>query len=113
MESKVIKIALLGLGNVGTGVYKVLENQKDLLVKKIGSQVEIKKILVRDKNKKRSDIVNSELITDNWQEIIQDEEIQIIVEVMGGIEPAKTYILEALEAGKNVSYQIIADGKDL
>ncbi|NMA02131.1 MAG: homoserine dehydrogenase [Clostridia bacterium] len=117
MESKVIKIALLGLGNVGTGVYKVLENQKDLLVKKIGSQVEIKKILVRDKNKKRSDIVNSELITDNWQEIIQDEEIQIIVEVMGGIEPAKTYILEALEAGKNVvtaNKDLLAEyGKDL
>ena len=55
--------------------------------------------MVRDKNKKRSDIVNSELITDNGRNH-QDEEIQIIVEVMGGIEPAKTYILEALEAGK-------------
>lgn len=109
MDNKVIKIALLGLGNVGTGVYKVLEKQKDLLVKKIGSQVEIKKILVRDKNKKHFDRVDRELITEDWQEIIQDEEIQIIVEVMGGIEPAKTYILQALEAGKNV----VTANKDL
>ena len=109
MEEKVIKVALLGLGNVGTGIYKVLERQKASMVSKVGARVEIKKIMVRDLNKKRLEGINESLFTDQWQEIIEDEEIEIVVEVMGGLEPAKTYILEALKSGKNV----VTANKDL
>ena len=76
--------------------------------KTIGAQLEIKKILVHNKNKKREG-VDETLLTDDWKEIIEDDEIQIVIEVIGGIEPAKTMILEALKAGKNV----VSANKDL
>ena len=104
----VIKAALLGAGTVGGGVCQILEWQKEEMPQKLGVSIELKKILVRDTAKKREGI-DSALLTDSWQEILEDPEIQIVVEVMGGIEPAKTYILEALRAGKNV----VTANKDL
>ena len=97
---KKIKIGLLGLGTVGTGVYKLIRMRSDVMERTIGAQLEIKKILVHNKNKKREGVDES-LLTDNWKDILEDEEIQIVIEVIGGIEPAKTMILEALKAGKN------------
>lgn len=94
-----IKVGLLGLGTVGMGVYKLLQRRADTMTQTVGAQVEIKKILVHNKNKKREG-VDETLLTDNWKEIIEDDEIEIVVEVIGGIEPAKTMILEALKAGK-------------
>lgn len=105
---KKIKIGLLGLGTVGTGVYKLIGRRADIMDKTIGAELEIKKILVHNMNKKREGIDPS-LLTDDWREIIEDDEIQIVVEVMGGMEPAKTIILEALRAGKNV----VSANKDL
>ena len=104
----VIKAALLGAGTVGGGVCQILEWQKDEMPRKLGASVELKKILVRDKTRKREGI-DSSLLTDDWNEILEDPEIQIVIEVMGGIEPARTYILEALRAGKNV----VTANKDL
>ncbi|MGI6227264.1 MAG: homoserine dehydrogenase [Peptococcales bacterium] len=109
MTDKVIKIAVLGLGTVGTGVVKLLEQQKKELTRNIGNQLEITKILVRDVNKARKVSVDKSLLTDNWEDIINDSEIKIIVELMGGIEPAKSYILQALDAGKHV----VTANKDL
>lgn len=103
-----IQVGLLGLGTVGMGVYKLLRKRAETMDKTIGAQLEIKKILVHNKNKKREG-VDETLLTDNWKEIIEDDEIQIVIEVIGGIEPAKTMILEALKAGKNV----VSANKDL
>lgn len=103
-----IKIAVLGSGTVGTGVYKLIQMQKAEMQNKIGTNISIKKILVRNINKKREGVDES-LLTDNFDEIINDAEIKIIVEVMGGIEPANTYIKKALENGKNV----VTANKDL
>lgn len=100
-ECKTIKAALLGLGTVGGGVYKLVQRQKEEMVKKSGANLEITRILVHNMNKQREG-VDASLLTDNWKEIIEDPEISIVIEVMGGIEPAKTMILEALCAGKNV-----------
>ena len=105
---KTVKIGLLGLGTVGGGVYKLIERQKSEMVSKTGADVEIAKILVHNRNKKREGI-NESLLTDQWKDIIEDKEIDIVVEVMGGIEPAKTIITEALKAGKNV----VTANKDL
>lgn len=107
-EKQVIKVGVLGLGTVGTGVVKILQN-KELIEKKLGAKFEVKKILVRDLNKTRKLPVNDNVLTDNYLDIVNDPEIQICIELMGGIEPAKQYILEALEAGKNV----ITANKDL
>lgn len=108
MEQIVRKIALLGMGTVGSGVYQIIERQKPELPDKIGANLEIARILVRNKAK-YADKVPAEKLTDNWQDIISDESIDIIVEVMGGIEPARTYISEALAKGKHV----VTANKDL
>lgn len=107
-ECKKIKAALLGLGTVGGGVYKLVQRQKEEMVKKSGANLEIARILVHNMNKQREG-VDASLLTDNWKEIVEDPEISIVIEVMGGIEPAKTMILEALCAGKNV----VTANKDL
>ena len=117
MEKKVIRAALLGFGTVGTGVYKVLEKQKEEMIPKLGSQLEISKILVRNLQKAASKVKNSEILTNNWDEIVKDPEIDIVIELIGGIEPARTYILDALNAGKHVVTAnkdlIAAHGKEL
>ena len=107
-EIPIIKAALLGAGTVGGGVYQILERQKEEMPKKLGASVEIAKILVRDTKKEREGM-DSALFTDNWAEIREDSGIQIVIELMGGIEPARTYILEALRAGKHV----VTANKDL
>ena len=106
MNENVIKAALLGFGTVGTGVYKVLKNQEKEMSAKIGCKVEIKKILVRNIAAK---IEDASLLTSQWDEIINDPEIEIVIELMGGINPAKEYILSALKAGKHV----VSANKDL
>ena len=108
MNTKKIKVALLGVGTVGTGVYKLIQRRADVMVRTIGAQMEVSKILVHNLNKQREGI-DASLLTDNWQEIVNDPEIQIVVEVMGGIEPARTMIIEALHAGKHV----VTANKDL
>lgn len=107
-EKKVVKAALLGLGTVGAGVYKLINRRADEMHHTIGADMEIAKILVHNINKPREG-VDTKLLTDNWKDILADEEIQIVIEVMGGMEPAKTIILEALNAGKHV----VTANKDL
>ena len=97
-----IKAALLGAGTVGGGVYKLIEKRKSEMPSKIQAELTITKVLVKNLNKKREGIPD-EVLTDDWQEILDDQEM------MGGIEPARTYILEALKAGKNV----VTANKDL
>lgn len=75
---------------------------------KIQADLEISKVLVRNLNKKREGIPQ-EVLTDDWESILKDPEIQIIIELMGGMEPARTCILQALEAGKHV----VTANKDL
>lgn len=96
-----ITIALLGMGTVGTGVVKILTNNAQDIAQKVGKPVVIKKILVREPNKVRNVIPAAKLITD-FAEILNDPDISIVVEVMGGESPAKEYMLAALKAGKHV-----------
>ena len=105
---KKVKAALLGLGTVGTGVYKLLKMRADVMEQTAGAQIEISRILVHNINKKREGIDPS-LLTDDWHDIIGDDEIRIVIEVMGGIEPAGTIIREAFKAGKSV----VSANKDL
>ena len=108
MEKRNIKVALLGLGTVGMGVYKLMDMRKDMMEKTIGANMEISRILVSNVSKKREG-VDTSLLTDNWKEILEDDDIQIVVEVIGGIEPARTMILEALKSGRHV----VTANKDL
>ena len=108
MERAVRKIALLGMGTVGGGVYEIIERQKEEMPFKIGAALEVVKVLVRNKAK-YADRIPAEKLTDVWEDVIGDDSIDIVVEVMGGIEPARTYIKAALEKGKHV----VTANKDL
>lgn len=105
---KEIKAALLGAGTVGGGVYKLVERRAAEMQAKVGADLKITKVMVKNLQKKREEIP-SEVLTDDWESIIHDPEISIVIELMGGVEPARTYILQALEAGKNV----VTANKDL
>lgn len=98
---KKIKIGLLGFGTVGTGVVRVLRENRDEINTKVGAELEVKAVLVRDKNKPRPYMEGLQL-TDNIDDILQDKEIDIVIELMGGLNPAKEYMLKALNAGKSV-----------
>ncbi len=97
-----IKIALLGLGTVGTGVVDILEERKKEISQLLGKEIKVKKILVKDINKKRDVNVEEGTIIDNFQEIIDDEEISLIVEVTSEIEKCYEYIKESLKKAKDV-----------
>ena len=103
-----IRIAILGMGTVGYGVFELLKLQREELKAKTGLQAEIGKILVRVASRCREG-VPQQLLTDCFDEILLDETIDIIVEVMGGIHPAYEYIAKSLRAGKNV----VTANKDL
>ncbi len=109
MENRKIGVALLGLGTVGLGTYKVMKAQKEEMLYKTGAQLELRKILVRNKEKAASKVDEPEIITDRFEDILEDKEIQIVIELIGGIEPARTYIEKSLQAGKHV----VTANKDL
>lgn len=94
MESKKIKIGLIGLGTVGSGVYKTLQSFDN---------IEIVKIAVKNKNKKRNiEGLDENVITDNPYEVVEDPEIDIVCELIGGMEPAFDLIEKAIKNGKHI-----------
>lgn len=99
---KTIKVGMLGFGNVGTGTYQTLEMNRELIEKHVGASVEISKILVNDVTKPRQVVTPDGVLTDNVADIIDNPEIDIVAEVLGGIEPASEYMLKALNNGKHV-----------
>jgi len=94
-------VGLLGLGTVGTGVARVLLSKKDALERRIGRPVQICKVLVRDLEKARSTNLTVPLVTDA-RAVLDDPAVDIVVELIGGDEPARTFILQAIERGKHV-----------
>lgn len=99
---KVIKIGLLGLGNVGKGVWNILQINKDIIKRRSSYNIEIKKVLVKDINKKRDLKIPEDLITTDVDEILEDPSIDIVVEVIGGVEPSFDYMVKAMKSGKHV-----------
>ena len=102
METKEIKIGLLGLGTVGSGVWKILHDNAALITERSGLKFTIKKILVNDVKKKRAVNVPQSQLTLNPDDILNDPEIDIVVELLGGILPTQNYILKAIDQGKEV-----------
>lgn len=99
---KKINIGIIGFGNVGTGVVKILNERKSLLNDKIGLDINIKKICDKDITTKRNVGITQGLLTCNAEEVINDPQIDIVVELIGGIHPAKEFIIGALKKGKIV-----------
>lgn len=106
---KKISVGLLGFGTVGTGVVHLLTNDQQRLVQQTGSQIQISKILVKDREKSRKMDQYDHLLTLNPSDVIDNPEIDIIIEVMGGIDDTRKYIHRALKNKKHV----ITANKDL
>lgn len=109
VSNKPIKVGLLGLGTVGTGVVRIVDMHQEDLSSQVGSPIVIEKISVKDREKSRNIPIDHSKLTDDPWEVIHDPEIDVIVEVMGGVEQTRTYILEALSQGKH----IVTANKDL
>ncbi len=97
-----VKLGLLGLGTVGSGVYRILQENHEIICKRAGTEFEIAKILVRDLQKPRGVEIDPRKLTTSIADILEDPEISVVIELMGGLEPAYQYILAALERGKHV-----------
>ena len=99
---KQLKIGLLGLGQVGSGVYSILKSKGGALARKHGVRFHIEKIAVRRPAKKRLVRAKRSELTTNARALVRNPEIDVIVELIGGIHPAKKLILTALKSGKDV-----------
>ena len=99
---KNVVIGFLGCGNVGCGVWELLEGFQKEIAHRNDLSIRVKKILVRDVNKTRNSPIPKNLLTDKAEDVLSDPEITLIAEFLGGEEPATGYMLRALEAGKTV-----------
>jgi homoserine dehydrogenase len=97
-----ISVGLIGFGTVGTGVAKILEKNAGLLYQRIGANIELKKIADLDIKRSRGMTLQKGVLTTSADELVNNLEIDIVVELMGGIEPARGLILKALGNGKHV-----------
>ena len=97
-----IAIGFLGCGNIGSGVYRLLAERGGEIERNEGVSFCVKRALVRSLAKKRACDVPQEILTDRPEDVLGDPEISIVMEFMGGVEPAASYIIRALCAGKTV-----------
>lgn len=106
---KELNVALLGLGTVGSGVVKIIEENREQIKETMNKDINIRHILVRDKSRSRPINVSKYHLTEDIDEILKDDSIDIVVEVMGGIEPTVDWLKSALSEKKHV----ITANKDL
>src|SRR3989338_9333605 len=97
-----VNVGLIGLGTVGTGVAKVLLERTQWVAKRAGVPVVLKRIATRHPARQRPVRLRPGLVTSHARDVLRDPEIQIIVELMGGLHPAREFILEAIRRGKHV-----------
>jgi homoserine dehydrogenase len=96
-----VRVGILGLGTVGGGVYKTIQNNRETIRKRTGYEVEVTSILVRDLEKERLLDIDPALLTLHPEDVL-NAELDVLIEVMGGLEPANTMIAQALRAGRHV-----------
>ena len=94
-----VNIAVLGYGTVGSGVVEVIQTNQEIVNKRAGQEVNIKYVL--DLREFEGDPIQKILVHD-YDTILNDKDVKVVVEVMGGVEPAHTFVKQALENGKSV-----------
>lgn len=99
---KNISIGLIGWGNIGSGVVKLLKQNEELITKRLGAKIVLKKIADINITSPRAVNIPKNLLTTDAREILNDPEISIVIELMGGYEPARTFVLRAIKNGKHV-----------
>ena len=100
--NKQIKVALLGLGIVGSGVANAIITKSEYIKKHLGVSIFIESVLVRDRSKSRNVVLSNDVYVDSIDDILDNPEIDVVIEVMGGETPALDYILQSIKKGKNV-----------
>jgi homoserine dehydrogenase len=101
-DGKPVKIALLGCGTVGGGVIRLLRDNAAHLASRVGAPLEIRHVLVRDATKARVAGCDPSWLTTDEERVLGDPDVDLVVEVMGGEEPARTYLERSIDAGKGV-----------
>lgn len=99
---KKINVAIMGLGTVGGGTYDILTTNHDMILKTQGVDIQVTKILDKAIDRLVARGIDRSIITTNLDDILSDKTISVVVEVMGGVEPAKTFISKVLASGKSV-----------
>src|SRR5215475_4867552 len=102
MASVDTQVALLGYGTVGAAVHRLLTESADDIERATGHRLRVVKALVRDPAKERGYAPPAGVLTTDFDDIRDDPQIEIVAEVMGGLEPAGTYVLDLLGRGKHV-----------
>ncbi len=102
MTKEKINVGLLGCGTVGSGVYKILTDNQTSIKNKAGAKIEVKKVAVKDLSEELAVEVAEEKLTTDANEVLTDDEIDVVVEVIGGVNPAKEFVLTAIENAKSV-----------
>jgi len=100
--SRVIGVGMIGCGVVGTGILRLLRDNADTIAQRLGAPIEVRAIAVRDPSKARDEVVPKERVTTDAPSVVGADDVDVVVEVMGGLEPAGALVREALERGKNV-----------
>jgi homoserine dehydrogenase len=96
------RVGLLGCGNVGTALVRLVADNADLLTARAGVPIEIVRVAVRDPAKARDVKLAPEMFTADSADVVSDPDVDVVVEMIGGLEPARTLIVDALRAGKPV-----------
>jgi len=102
MANDPIKIGMIGFGNVGRGVFEILQKNNGAITKRVAHEIQVKTIVVRDISKHQDINIGSAILSSDINDILNDSEIQVVVEVIGGEQPAFDYISAALKAKKYV-----------
>ncbi len=99
---KKVYVALLGLGTVGSGTYRILQAQKEQIKKNYGVEIEVKRIIERNIDKAVALGIDPSIVSTDINTVLDDNDISIVAEFFGGIEPAKTFLVESLKRGKSI-----------
>ena len=102
MGKNVINVGFLGCGNVGSGTIKVLQDNAESIQRKVGIPIRVKRVAVAHLNKSRPEWVDRGLLTTDPADVLDDPEIDVVAETIGGLNPAKSYLLRAIENRKHI-----------
>jgi len=97
-----VKVGIIGLGTIGCGTLDILDRNREILHDRVGVDIDVVRAADLDPERPRPVAIPQSILTTDALDVIRDPEVQIVVELIGGIEPAKSYILQAMESGKHV-----------
>jgi homoserine dehydrogenase len=101
-KNKSVKLAILGIGTVGGGTFRIIENSHDLILQRAGVDLRVSRVLARSPEKAYRLGIPEKAVTSHIEDILEDDSIDVVVEAIGGIEPATSYMLKAMQKGKSV-----------